>query len=187
MSVRRRLAEYYYWDAHHFLQRYGSLRPEDFNKAGRVKNFVDVLLAAECALKAHVLLGRSTDDAVALYRQLRRMSHNVAALADRADYLDDRLLYDAVKEQFGGLSVSLRYSLDMWESYFPGLAAVEGARGPEEYDATVGNSAWRDKAVTLVRQLLRDLLSPRVLDDFDDFFRAEEEMAEFVRSVNLLQ
>jgi hypothetical protein len=160
------------------------LPPEDFSKSGRVKNFVDVVLAAECILKAHIFMGRSEEAAITIYRSARRMGHDIAALAAAADYLDDRAPYEAVAVRLNGIPIALRYSLDMWETFFPALEAQEQT---ELYDRTVANSVWRRQAVTEVEALI-ELLSPALtgeVESFDEVFQHELDMAEFVREARI--
>ncbi|MDI9239453.1 hypothetical protein QLQ15_11115 [Lysobacter sp. LF1] len=186
VTVRDSVADYYHHDAMHFIQRYESLRPEDFNKAGRVKNFVDVIMAAECALKAHIFRGPSVAGPLELYREVRGLGHAIAGLANRADFLEDRRAYEAIKARLSGLSVFLRYSLDMWELYFP-LVEQEGRGGPEQYDATVGSSRWRAEAVDEVKVLIRALdRGARVVEmDIGEILEHGAEMAEFVRQARV--
>lgn len=185
--IRHSLSWHYHSDAREFLHRYTMLRPEDFSKSGRVKNFVDVLLAAECALKAHIFLGRSETAPLVLYREVRRLNHGIRPLADRADYLTDRAPYDAVANRLDHLSVNLRYSLDMWETFFP---ALEDAARIEHYDRTVANGRWRNEAVAEVVELV-EALSPALTREVDcgvdELFNQAEEMAAFVREAKLVR
>ncbi len=185
--VRHSLAWHYHNDAREFLRRYGLLRPEDFTKSGRVKNFVDVLLAAECALKAHIFLGKSQAEPLTLYREVRGLRHGIRSLADRADYSDDREPYNALSARFDQLSVNLRYSLDMWETFFPGLG---GEGQVARYDNTVANTQWREAAVAEVQHLvemLRAELTREVDCGIEDEFRQMLEMAEFVREAKIIR
>lgn len=190
MPIHDRIADYYTSDARHFLKRFSFLPPEEFDKAGRVKNFVDVIMAAECALKAHVFRGPA-GAALApevLYRDIRRIGHSIADLAARADFMADRSLYDAVGARFDGLLVSLRYSLDMWETYFPGLFSARHD-GPDRYDQTLGSTPWRQHAIAEVEALVDALRrEPQVItDDIEGLFAREQEMADFARRIRLGQ
>lgn len=183
--IRQSLSWSYHNDAREFLHRYSLLRPEDFSKSGRVKNFVDVLLAAECILKAHIFHGQSETEPLTLYREVRRLSHGIRPLANRADYLADRAAYDAVANRFDHLSVDLRYSIDMWETYFP---ALNNAEQVALYDRTVANTEWRRDAVAEVVYLVEQL-SPaltRVVDvGAEELLRQELEMAAFAREARI--
>lgn len=181
MTVVRTVAEYYRDDARHFLHRFRLLPPEEFNKAGRVKNFTDVVMAAECALKAHIFMASKENDAIKTYQEVRRMSHDISRLADRADFLVDRGPYEALKARLGEISIGLRYSLDMWETYFP--FGDDGQ--PRLYDATVARSGWRNEAIGEVKTLLEALRSePRIID-FAQAISDMREMEEFVRAVRI--
>lgn len=183
MPVSQSIADHYVSDARHFLLRYSLLRLEDFNKAGRVKNFMDVVMAAECALKAHIFQGAGDADPLELYRRIRKMSHDVSRLADAATLMGDRNGYEAVKARLGGLSIGLRYSLDMWETYFPSFDAGDM---PREYDRTLANAEWRAQAIAEV-QFLVDALDrpPLVIDDFDNWMEEIEEMKAFTVAIGL--
>lgn len=183
MPVSQSIADYYVSDARHFLLRYSLLRLEDFNKAGRVKNFLDVVMAAECALKAHIFQGAGDTDPVDLYRRTLRMRHDVSRLADAATLMPDRKGYEAVKARLGGLSVGLRYSLDMWETYFPSFDVGDM---PRKYDRTLANAEWRAQAIAEV-QFLVDALHrpPQVIDDFDTWIKEIEEMRAFTAAIGL--
>lgn len=183
MAVSQSIADYYVSDARHFLLRYSLLPIEEFNKAGRVKNFMDVVMAAECVLKAHIFHGAGNADPVAVYRRVRAMSHDVSRLADAANFLPDRGGYDAVKARLGDLSIGLRYSLDMWETYFPSFGGIESTR---EYDRTLANTGWRRDAIAEVELLLEALARPpEFLDNFDTMMVEIEAMEAFTRVIGL--
>ncbi len=101
--------------------------------------------------------------------------------------LDDRAPYDAVASRFESLSVNLRYSLDMWETYFP---AIDNAEQVAHYDRTVASAAWRREAVDEV-SYLTEQLSPAltgVVDcGLDELFNQELEMAKFVQAARVLR
>lgn len=185
--IRRNLAWYYHNDAREFLRRYASLRPEDFSKSGRVKNFVDVLLAAECVLKAHIFLGQSDKEPLPLYKEVKGLSHSIQGLAERADFLDDRAGYDALAIRFDQLTVSLRYSLDMWETFFPALGDEDQIA---RYDGTVANTEWRKAAVAEVDFLVEQLnpaLTREVSGQVEELFNNTREMAAFVRAAKVIR
>jgi hypothetical protein len=157
MTVRLTIAREYHRDARHLLRRFRLLPPQEFDKMGRVKNVVDLCMAAECGLKAHVFAGRSDESAVAIYRKIRRGGgHNLAALVEMADYLADRAIYAAVGQRFANFSVSLRYSLDAWDTFFPfGLAPNDAA---DQYDQTIANVDWIRAAQEEIQALVESLL-----------------------------
>ncbi|MGV8931957.1 MAG: hypothetical protein ACOH1R_07605 [Luteimonas sp.] len=183
MPVSQWIADHYLNDARHFLLRYSLLRLEDFNKAGRVKNFMDVVMAAECALKAHIFQAAANADPLEVYRQIRRMSHDVSRLADAATFLPDRCAYEAVKTRLGGLSIGLRYSLDMWETYFPSFGGDDMTR---QYDRTLATTEWRTQAIAEV-QFLIDVLArpPEVAVEFNDLIEGIMEMQAFADAIGL--
>lgn len=185
--IKHTLSFNYHNDAIEFIRRYEMLRPEDFSKSGRVKNFVDVILAAECILKAHIFLGRSSDDALALYKKVRKLGHKIGHLAERADYLDDRAPYVAEANRFESLSVNLRYSLDMWETYFPDDDNTDQIA---RYDRTVADTAWQSDALNEVKYLIEQLtpaLTGPVNCGIDELFNQGLEMAKFVKEAGVLR
>lgn len=47
------------------------------HKMGRVKSFVDLLMACECSLKSHALLSMPDKTPVEAYRAVRACGHNM--------------------------------------------------------------------------------------------------------------
>jgi hypothetical protein len=139
-SVSHSLAEHYLTDARDFAARFDHLWETETHKTGRIKTFVDLLMGCECALKAHIFLGRLNDDSKVVYKSLKTASHRIGTLADQATFLADRQEYDFLKNEMDSLSVTLRYSLDAYETFFPSYADRSDAT--INYSATIGNHPW---------------------------------------------
>lgn len=139
-SVLHTVADHYVGDALDFLERFDLLWEAMLHKMGRTKSFVDLLFACECALKAHIVLGRIEDKPVIVYKEVRRLGHNIAALADAADFSKERDIYQFMKDRLGPFSIYVRYSLDAYETFFP--SAMERADASLNYSSTIGNHSW---------------------------------------------
>lgn len=180
LSVLHTLARHYARDAQDFLDRFNVLWERQPHKTGRIKSFVDLLLACECVLKAHVILGRIGDDPDIVYQEVRGHQHDISALADAARLLDDRTAYQFLKDRLGPFSVFIRYSLDAYETFFP--SAMERADASIRYSNTIGNDPWvlecRDSVSTLVSFSERHL-SGFVSDDLSALMQNELQMKEF--------
>jgi len=180
-SVPRTLGEHYYADARDFASRFDRLWEMELHKSGRIKTFVDLLMGCECALKSHIFLGRENEDTKSVYRAVRKMGHDIGKLADYANYLSERSLYERVKDQLGTLSVFLRYSLDAYETFWPSALNVKEARC--NHSRTIGSHRW----VMNVRSMLEELLaavnseySGIVDSDLARLIEHERAMCEFV-------
>ncbi|MDI3514192.1 MAG: hypothetical protein PWP40_1421 [Rhodocyclaceae bacterium] len=71
MSIAHTLAEHFHRDSVDFAQRFDLLWEAGplMHKLGRIKSFIDLLMACECALKAHGFLGRLNEDPREIYRK----------------------------------------------------------------------------------------------------------------------
>lgn len=142
LDVRHTVANHFHRDGVDFLRRFDALWEHGLlmDKMGRTKTFVDLLLACECTLKAHILLGSTHEDVSVTYKRVRNMGHRIDKLAAAANLMEDRATYDFFANQLAGLGVGLRYSLDAYDSFFPWM--LDRADAPINYSATVGNHAW---------------------------------------------
>jgi hypothetical protein len=114
-----------------------------------IKAFVDLLVACECELKAHVFLGRESEDPKVVYRKARKLGHDIAGLAGYAAYLTDRKLYGLVAERLAPASIALRYSLDFYETFFPSAADAT-----IDYSGTFGNALWLGEVRAAIGELI---------------------------------
>lgn len=181
LSVLHTLARHYKDDARDFLNRFNILWEAQLHKTGRIKSFVDLIFACECALKVHMILSRINDEPRAVYMDLRRLGHNISALADTARFLSDRSLYQFLKDRFGPLSVFVRYSFDAYETFFP--SAMDRERAPINYSKTIGNNTWVLECQEHVSKLLQPLdqqLGVVVTDSLQELGEHELRMKEFV-------
>jgi hypothetical protein len=181
LSVLHTISDHYIRDAQDFLERFDLLWERMLHKMGRTKSFVDLLFACECALKAHFVLGRIDDDPVAVYKAMRALSHDVAALAGAAQFIQDRGTYQFVSDRLGPFSVLIRYSLDAYETFFP--SAMERAEADINYSNTIGNNAWvlecRSHVATLIDSTAQEDAG-FVTTDLEALFQHELEMKAFV-------
>jgi hypothetical protein len=155
VSIHHTIARYYWHDARDFLARFNVLWEEELHKSGRIKTFVDLLMACECALKSHAMLGGKESDPKILYSELRKAGHKIGKLADLACLSADRTKYDFVKTELQKFSVFIRYSVEAYEEFFPILQDWGTAK--INHSNTIGNNQWvlsvRDCTQALVDEL----------------------------------
>lgn len=180
LSVLHTLADHYSRDAWDYLERFDVLWERMLHKMGRTKTFVDLMFACECALKAHIILGRIEDEPTEVYRSLRRLGHDIEALADTANFMKERDVYQSVKDRFGTFSIFFRYSLDAYETFFP--SAIERENALINFSKTIGNHGWvlESRAnVGLLLDSIRNQLGGLVTNDLLALLQHEEEMKKF--------
>ncbi len=183
LSILYSIAEHYAQDARDFAERFDILWEKQLHKTGRIKSFVDLMMACECGLKAHVALGRVNEDPTEVYKMIRRASHRIEPLAQAATFLSDRSTYDELTSRLDSFSVFIRYSLEAYDTFFPLLVERDDAK--LNYSQTVGNNRW----VLEVRRLLEPLLASVseelagfVTDDIKEIFAHERQMQEFMET-----
>ena len=138
ISILHSIAEHYAQDAQDFAERFDVLWEKQLHKTGRIKSFVDLMMACERGLKAHVALGRVSEDPTEVYQMIRRASHRIEPLAQAATFLSDRSTYDELASRLDSFSVFIRYSLDAYETFFPLLVERDALK--LNYSQTVGNN-----------------------------------------------
>jgi len=181
LSILHSIAEHYLRDGEDFAARFDLLWEHQLHKTGRVKSFVDLLMACECTLKAHVAIGRANDDPSEVYRSIRRAGHQIAPLAAGAHFLKDRTVYDSLSSRLQEFSVFVRYSLDAYETFFPFF--VERKEAKIEYSKTIGDNNWVLETRALLTPLqvaANNVLSGFVNSDIEAILVHEQQMAAFM-------
>lgn len=181
LSLLHSIAEHYLQDGQDFAARFDVLWESQLHKTGRIKSFVDLLMACECTLKSHVALGRVDEKPQEVYRTIRRAGHEIAPLAANAKFMADRTNYDELTARLQGFSVFVRYSLDAYETFFPSYAERHEAK--LNYTRTIGNNAWVLETRALLEPLLvaaNDALSGFVSNDIGAILEQERLMKEFM-------
>lgn len=181
ISIHRTIAEYYWCDAMDFLARFNALWEMETHKTGRIKTFVDLLMACECALKSHAMLGAEKECPRETYIKVRKAGHKIERLADLACLNPDRSGYESVKNELQEFSVFIRYALEAYDTFFPALDDWDKAE--INHSRTIGNHPWvmsiRDQTQALV-----DELNPHftgfVTMDIGKIFAHEAEMKAFM-------
>lgn len=184
ISLMRSIAEHYFYDARDFVARFDVLWEHQTHKTGRIKSFVDLYMAAECALKSHILLGQEHDDPKKVYSLMRKAGHRIGALADAAPYLGDRVHYNAIKTQLDEFSVLIRYSLDAYDTFFPPL--LERDQAKLKYSETIGKNPWVLDVRAVVDSLIEsvaDEFTGFISTDIDAIVENERKMCEFMDGV----
>lgn len=181
LSILSSIAEHYTRDACDFAARFDILWEHQLHKTARIKSFLDLQMACECALKAHVALGRLNDDPKEVYTLIRRSGHQIAALANLANLNVDRGTYDELAARLQDFSVFLRYSLDAYGTFFPYYIERHEAR--LHYGKTIGNNAWVLQVRSLLNTLLESALNATAgyaTDDIEAIIDHELQMKEFM-------
>lgn len=171
VSVHHSIAEYYWLDARDFLSRFDVLWEIEMHKTGRIKSFIDLLMACECVLKSHVMLGLKDFCPKVAYHKLRRASHKISDLADAARLNKNRVDYNFLKSELSEFKVNFRYSLDAYDKFFPllGGCGVENIK----YSETIGCHVWVMSIRDAIDRLINDLspdLTGFVPNDLDAIF-----------------
>lgn len=182
LSILHTVADHYKSDARDFLDRFDILWEAQLHKTGRIKSFVDLLLSCECILKCHIMLGRTSDDPITVYREVRQYGHDIGKLSGAADYIGDRDCYDAVAKHLAPFSVFIRYSLDAYETFFP--SNLDRADAPINYSRTIGNNPWVLECRNLVASLLEAThaeLQGFVPSDLTTLLQHERDMKAFAK------
>ncbi len=183
LSILHSIAEHYLRDGQDFSSRFDLLWEEELHKTGRIKSFVDLLMACECTLKAHVALGRLNDDPKEVYRSIRKAGHQIAPLAAAAHFLEDRTSYEGLSSRLQDFSVFVRYSLDAYETFFPFF--VERTEAKIDYSRTIGNNTWVLETRELLKPLqaaANDFLSGFVTNDIAAIIEHERQMKAFMEA-----
>lgn len=183
-DLKTDIARYYFVDASDFLFRFDTLLESGYSKTRHIKCFVDLLMGFECILKSHVLMGDKINSIPEAYKVLKKSSHNLSKLCDKANYLESRLKYEKVKNELGEFHVALRYSLDAYESFFPSFLPREDAK--IDYSKTLTSFRWLKEMRNLLDELIgsiKDEFCGWVELDFDELIKSEIEMREFATEV----
>ncbi|UJW82548.1 hypothetical protein [Hydrogenophaga sp. SL48] len=171
------LAQHYFLDALDLCHRFQAHWEDQPRKSSRVKSFVDLLMACECMLKAQCIVAREHLSLAEAYSEVKGFQHNIKELATAADLAFPSDVHGRACEYFGSFSVSLRYSVDVHEYFFPiGSPPKSGRKG---YDETLGNSVWRNAAVATVNELLewgKNRFNGEVTDNIADILRSAAEV-----------
>ena len=181
-TIQYQLAQHYFTDARDFCNRFDILWEAELHKTGRVKSFVDLLMGCECILKSHIFLSRIEDDPTKCYSQIRSIGHNISALANEADKIKESDSYKEISAQLEPFSVFLRYSFDMWETFFP--SSMDASETTPAYSSSIGNNEWvlniRSICETLITQVSKDFNVLYTDEDITKIMDSEIEMASFV-------
>lgn len=177
MTPHVEIADNYFHDCEDFLHRY-RLTQEHFTslKSRRFKLFVDLRMALECALKAHVvyfqMAGLSRKDII---DRLHNLGHDTSKLIGLvSDSLTQTQLEDlrSVSEEVRMLHVGLRYDLDQVD-----FRVAQN----DLYYQTIGSDVWLNRLhdvitelstliseslqthsrVVSVKDLMKDVLTPK--------------------------
>lgn len=159
MRERLEIANSFFLDATDLLTRY-RLTTEYFSavKSRRVKLFVDLRLAYECILKAHLAyFDEQTSDRKMLVRKVESFRHDVERLlGDVIPFLSEHLVQRGrlLNKELALLPISLRYYLDVCDF----LEAKN-----DHYYATIGRDSWMEGfaefVTTLTDQMNKNLES----------------------------
>ena len=183
LSILHEIAEHYLRDGEDFAARFDLLWESQLHKTGRIKSFVDLLMASECTLKAHIALGQLEQDPQTVYRAIRKAGHQIAPLAEAATFLQDRTSYDELTRRLQIFSVFVRYSLEAYDTFFPFYVNWHEAK--IDYSKTIGNNGWvleTRKILEPLQKTANDALIGWVTNDIGAIFEYERQMKEFMEA-----
>ena len=187
-TIINTIAQNYLSDARDFRSRFDHLWERELHKTGRIKSFIDLLMAFECILKCHAVLSHKSNNPVEVYLAVRRCNHDIAKLCNLASFLEDTVVYNSISKELNRFGVEIRYLLNAEASFFPILDDWENA--PIDYSQTIGNHCW----VMQLRGTLDTLIDPLnvkfggVVDDsINDILDHDHEMLAFCKKVGIAQ
>lgn len=183
VTVLRSIAEHFAEDARDYVERFDLTWEPLTSKTARIKSFVDLMMACECALKAHIAIGHESDDPHEIYSQIRRAGHQIDRLAALANFMENRSVYEEVSSRLANLSVFVRYSLDSYDLFFPLTCDWEETK--VVYSATIGSDPWIRKLRSQIQQLidpLNDELGGLVSNDLNAIFLNEAALTELLQA-----
>ncbi|QSX75203.1 hypothetical protein HIV01_001120 [Lysobacter arenosi] len=168
LTVHLRLGAYYALDAKQFFDRYLMTCNVMEHSAWKFKCFTDLLMAAECALKAHICAASNPPPAAEMLRGFRNgQGHKIDDLADLAHQSSASPIFERVKALLGRHQVHLRYSLEAEQGVF-----ILSDLSYKPHDAS-----WANIATNAVEDLISAL--PRFPDlpkDWDQRVAFEREL-----------
>lgn len=156
LSKIHSIAEHYWFDSKDFITRFDLTLTEDISKTGRIKRFVDLLMAGECALKCHIALGSKANDPNEVYRKLKRCGHDIKKLAALSNYLEDKSIYNSLSDKLGEFNIFIRYSLDAYDYFFPfniDQTKKKNKAAWDRYSDKVSNDKWTSEVKEEINQL----------------------------------
>lgn len=181
MSVNGEVSGFYLRDAQDFIARFETLWKSELHKSGRIKCFVDLYMAVECALKARIFYA-SESSAEETYRRIRRAGHDVRALGAMAQGVPSRCSFASLLDALEQFSVLVRYSLDAHATFFPIL--LERSDATILYSDTIGNEGWMRKIRGQVKCLIKSCVpkpSRTQEPDISEILRRARELDEFMK------
>lgn len=178
-SLRRDMAFEYWNDARELREIFNLAWAENerFAKTGRIKILLNLLMACECALKAHVILSHTQNDPRTIYAEVRKAGHKIEKLCQLASYMQDRSTYDAIID-LGVGGVEVRYSLNATHSFF---------RSDDTFDLyakTMANSSWVNQLHSHLSVLIdacQDALTGEVKEDWEAWFDKEDALVDLLQ------
>ncbi|AHB08387.1 hypothetical protein U875_09610 [Pandoraea pnomenusa 3kgm] len=182
VNVLRSIAEHFAEDARDFVERFDLTWGPLTSKTARIKSFVDLMMACECALKAHIAIGHESCDPHEIYSRIRGAGHHIDRLAVLANFMESRSVYEEVSARLGNLSVFVRYSLESYDLFFP--LARDWSETKVVYSETIGSDAWIRKLRSQIQQLidrLNDELGGLVSNDVNAIFLNEVALEELLQ------
>lgn len=147
------VASDYYRDAEDFLHRY-RLTVDDFyaTKSKRFKLFIDLRMAAECALKASIAYYNQSELCRKdLIQKTKCYGHKIKEMKDELKSNSNLILTKSIEKYFldlDNLPVGVRYRLD-------GMDYREA--NEEIYYQTIGDDDWLDGLYENLKQFVSDI------------------------------
>ncbi len=173
-NMLRREMAFAFWDDARDLQSlfdFTWANKENFTKTGRIKIVLNLVMACECALKAHVILSSPEAPPEELLKKIKHAGHSIKKLASLATYMQERTTYDALISLLDRIGVEVRYSLNASHTYF---------RSNETYafyDETITNQNWINSVkeqLIITINYCQDALTAQQEFDWEVWFKTED-------------
>lgn len=170
----RTLAHHFYLDALDLRSRHFAHWESQPRKSSRVKSFIDLLMALECILKAQLIMGKRDIPLSQVYLDIKKYGHNIEKMSQAADTVFPMLVHARAKRQFRKFKVSLRYSVDAHQCFFP--FPEQSSKKILDYSSTLGNTTWMNESRAIVSELVEwgtGQFAGEVTDDVEIIFQNE--------------
>ncbi|WP_454723495.1 hypothetical protein [Delftia acidovorans] len=179
-SLRRDMAFAFWDDARDLRDIFNSLwsHRENYSKTGRIKIVLNLVMACECALKSHIILGNPNETPKSLLKKIKFAGHNIKNLAALSNYMSDRSNYNEIASLLSKIAVEVRYSLNATHTYFRTKDTYDF------YENTIANARWVNDVISQLIILIdacQDVLTGPVELDWDVWFQTEEAFNELMK------
>ena len=139
-------------------------------------------MALECVLKAQLIMGKRDIPLNQVYQEIRTCGHNIEKLSRAADTVFPMLVHERARRQFQKFKVSLRYSVDAHQCFFP--FPGQNSKKFLDYSSTLGSTTWMNESRAIVSELVewgKGQFTGEVTDDLEMIFQVESTLFRAMR------